>query len=507
MKLKHIIIASILFLIAATFSYTAMSVGASPSDVITPGVYIQGRELSGLGQAQAQKELASLNSEIGALKLKLVYGGLTKTITPAEAGISLDIQAMLGPALEAGHQGNLMRKMLQQRRIRESGLEVPLVFVVDQKKLDKLFDGIAEEINAKPVNAELKINSDDTVSVVPGKEGMAVERQSALKEMQRAISSGQQGLEVELALVLTSPSRTTGEMQEMGVNGLLAAYTTSFNARLLERSYNVKVAAEAIDGLMVAPGEIVSFNKVVGPRSSEAGYKNAKIIVNDKFVDGLGGGVCQVSSTLYNVVLLSGLEILERSNHSVPISYVPAGRDATVVFGVLDLVFKNNTGKYLYFKALVGPGKLTFKIYGNTQYKKQISIKTNILEVYDFKTINQPDPSLEKDLQEVKTEGIKGMKVVAQRITLENGTPRSEPLPSSLYKPLNKVVLVGTGEVVKVPDDKKPVGSSTDPDKPGGETQVTSPDAGKEPPVTGGPKKPGTPAGGGAGGIIPPTTN
>jgi putative cell wall-binding protein len=143
----------------------------------------------------------------------------------------------------------------------------------------------------------------------------------------------------------------------------LAQYTTYFDPNFINRTENIRLAAKALDGKLLAPGERFSFNKSVGERTVEKGYKEAIIIEGNSFVPGLGGGVCQVSSTLYNAAVLANLEILERHHHTLHIDYVPSGQDATVSFPELDLKFRNNTDKYLLIRSFLNNNALTFKLY------------------------------------------------------------------------------------------------------------------------------------------------
>ena len=145
---------------------------------------------------------------------------------------------------------------------------------------------------------------------------------------------------------------------------LLAAYTTNYNSGDVDRSSNLATAARALSGTIVPAGQEFSFNTVVGPRNLATGYREAIVIQNNEFTPGVGGGICQVSSTLYNACLLSGLEIVERHNHSVAIAYVPLGLDATINYGSLDFRFRNNTGGAVYLQSSIGNGRLTIRVFG-----------------------------------------------------------------------------------------------------------------------------------------------
>ncbi|NMA69305.1 MAG: vancomycin resistance protein, partial [Desulfitobacterium sp.] len=145
-------------------------------------------------------------------------------------------------------------------------------------------------------------------------------------------------------------------------NPLISEYTTYFNLQDVNRTENIRLAAKAIDGKVLEPGEVFSFNETVGRRTTEAGYKQAIIIEGRTFVLGLGGGICQVSSTLYNAVDLAQFEIIERHHHSLRINYVPPGKDAAVYYGVLDFRFRNNTKESLILRTSVKDNALTMKI-------------------------------------------------------------------------------------------------------------------------------------------------
>ncbi|MDR3602833.1 MAG: cell wall-binding repeat-containing protein [Desulfosporosinus sp.] len=148
---------------------------------------------------------------------------------------------------------------------------------------------------------------------------------------------------------------------------LISQFSTTFDSTMGNRTENILLAAKALDGKLLAPGEKFSFNESVGERTAEAGYKEALIIVGNTYTPGLGGGICQVSSTLYNAVILAHLEILERHPHSLPVDYVPSGQDATVSFPILDFRFRNNTDANLLIRSFIKGNTLTCQLYRKTE--------------------------------------------------------------------------------------------------------------------------------------------
>ncbi|MDG2764784.1 VanW family protein, partial [Vibrio parahaemolyticus] len=167
----------------------------------------------------------------------------------------------------------------------------------------------------------------------------------------------------------------------MRINGLLAHFSTSFETSENGRINNVVLSANSFKGMIVLPGEVVSYNNTTGPRSPQNGYKDAPVIINGELTPGIGGGVCQTSTTLYNALLLADLEILERHPHSIPPAYVPKGTDAAVAGTYYDLVFRNNYDFPIYIDTKIIGKTVHFYIYGDVKSRDyEIKIATEILE-------------------------------------------------------------------------------------------------------------------------------
>ena len=222
-------------------------------------------------------------------------------------------------------------------------------------------------------------------------------------------------------------------------------FSTRYDASNYGRSENLRVATSKINGTVLMPGEQFSFNKVVGERTVQEGYKNAAIYSGDGVVEGLAGGICQVSSTLYNVALLSNLQIDERYNHSFVTTYVGAGKDATVVYGVKDFKFTNTRSYPIKIKGYAENGVIGFEIYGieeDVEYK--INIVTEILETHPYTTQTVQDNSLQPGTQYVSQVGASGYKSVTYKEKVLNGAIVSkEVLSNDIYKPMTRIIHVG----------------------------------------------------------------
>ncbi|SPF46531.1 putative vancomycin resistance protein [Candidatus Desulfosporosinus infrequens] len=182
---------------------------------------------------------------------------------------------------------------------------------------------------------------------------------------------------IEVTLMNDQAQSGIKTVKDLAFDGVIGEFSTNFSVEEENRTVNLALASTALDKKEIKPGDIFSFNGTVGERTLDKGYKIAKIIKDDRYVEDIGGGVCQVSSTLYNAVILANLQILERVPHEVPVTYVPLGQDATVYYPTVDLKFKNNTGSLIYIRTNVQSGVLTVQLYGKktdktVQFKHQI---------------------------------------------------------------------------------------------------------------------------------------
>lgn len=235
------------------------------------------------------------------------------------------------------------------------------------------------------------------------------------------------------------------KLAEYNATDVVATYTTYFDKEEINRNTNIKLAAEKLDGVMLEPDQVFSFNQVVGPRSRERGYKKAPEIIEGEFVDGVGGGICQVSSTLYNTVLLAGLEIVSRTNHSQPVRYVPLGRGATIYYDQIDFKFKNTSDYPIMIVVRVLAEQLTVSLIGR-DLGKLIELETAELEVLEPEIIKKTDKSLAVDKKKLVQEGREGYKVVTTRIIKErNRIQKEEVISVDTYFPLEQIIKYNPG--------------------------------------------------------------
>ncbi|PAV28822.1 hypothetical protein CIL05_14440 [Virgibacillus profundi] len=249
--------------------------------------------------------------------------------------------------------------MLDKLEIKQYSLPYMDGLFIDEKKLTFLMDILKEKIYKNPQNASLDKNGE----IVKGKPGVTIDRDK-FNVLFRKMFYSNSDMKLEVPKKLIYPRVDNALLEEIRAKEL-GSYVTYFKKSNLERSHNIALATEAINNYVVFPGETFSFNEIVGERTKEKGYKRAPVIVKGELAEDIGGGICQVSSTLFNAVDLKGIQIIERYEHSKRVPYVPPGRDATVSWWGPDFVFKNIYNQPVLVRAKSDHGKMLVSIYSS----------------------------------------------------------------------------------------------------------------------------------------------
>lgn len=266
----------------------------------------------------------------------------------------------------------------------------------------------------------------------------------SMEEANKIVSEDKE--EYRIPLKITVPNKTIEDLGEEAFPDKLSTFTTRYDPSNKNRANNVSISADKIDGTIIMPGEIFSYNQTVGERTISAGYKEAGAYAGGRVVQDVGGGICQTSSTLYNTVLLANLEIVDRSNHQFLTSYVEAGKDATVTWGGIDFKFKNSRNYPIKIEASAKNGVCEMSIYGikeETEY--DVEIESKVLSYLPYTTKYEEDSTLEKGKEIVEQSGYEGCTSETYRILKQNGKVISKTLLSKdTYDPMNRIIKKGT---------------------------------------------------------------
>ncbi|MBR2405407.1 MAG: VanW family protein [Clostridia bacterium] len=302
-------------------------------------------------------------------------------------------------------------------------------------------DAFCEEYNRDPVDAVCDQNGDN-INIIGEVVGVKID----CDEAKRIIKANEKNTQSYIIpAVITYPEITAEELEAEFTDCVIGTFSTDYSSSSPNRKENIRLASSNINGKILNPGEVFSFNDIVGPRTSATGYKVAHVYSGSKVIDGIGGGICQVSSTLYNAVVFADLEIVYRTNHSLPVSYVPLGRDATVSYGTIDFKFKNNKETPVKLEVIADGSNLTVNIYGRKKYLKDISIETIITGSRQYSTTVIEDDTMYEDERKVQERGANGTNTQSYKIIKENGELVSRTLlAKSSYSPTTQVEIVGT---------------------------------------------------------------
>ncbi|MDF2597073.1 MAG: hypothetical protein K0R69_3414, partial [Clostridia bacterium] len=251
----------------------------------------------------------------------------------------------------------IMNRFLRYRSIEKSKLVYPLNFSIHYDKYIKALEIFDNTKLKLPIDAKFAIVN-GKVQIIEEEYGYSYDKEGLFKELQR----NKDLTTAKLNVKAVKPAITAELLKTQGVKELISSFTTNFDAGNAPRSSNIRLAAKIIDGTILPPGTTFSFNEVVGERTEEKGFKEAGVYINGKVDTGIGGGICQVSTTLYNSVLLADLFVKERSNHSLTVPYVPLSRDAAVSWGTQDFKFTNNTENHIFIHSKTTSGSITFEL-------------------------------------------------------------------------------------------------------------------------------------------------
>lgn len=310
-------------------------------------------------------------------------------------------------------------------------------------------DAIAEQVIGEPVSAT--VDKADGKTIVAEKAGVQFDVDEA-----KAIIGDGSAESYTIPVKTTAAKVTAQDLAEKLFRDTLARTSTELNEGNVPRTNNIRLASKAINGTILNPGDEFSYNGVVGERTEARGYKPAGAYANGKVIEEFGGGVCQPSSTLYMAVLRADLEVTERHNHSFTVAYTPLGEDATVDYGNLDLKFKNNTDYPVKILAEQSNGQMIMTLVGTKTSDKSVGTRTEVLETYNFKTVEKKDNSMKVGQTRVDQTGITGYSTRTYKQITVNGKTTEVLANSSRYDTRDKIVFVGTIQPEPPKTDTKP---------------------------------------------------
>ena len=324
------------FVLGAAAAGTALIVTPRLGRALAPRPVVVVDDLRVDPTAELRPFLEAVAARVAEREAFLLAPDSDAAATFRDLGIDLDIDATLAALSSALPARSARERILELFHAENEPPVVPLKYAFDGERARSWLTRLGETLHRDPVNARLDVVRHRRIEAAPGREldvGASLGR----------IETGERGelARFELAFFPVEPSVSSAELAAVDVSRVLSSFETDFSKKPRSRIPNIRTAARYLDGVILAPGEVFSFNHVVGPRTEERGFRNAPVIVQDELEPGLGGGVCQVATAVFAAAMLGGLEIVERRSHSRPSGYAPLGLDATVIYPTVDLRLKN----------------------------------------------------------------------------------------------------------------------------------------------------------------------
>lgn len=537
-------ISGAIVLIILLFCSTIFALVNIGSEKIISGITISGIEVSGLTKEEAKEKINTIYQQKKEKEIQLQYQDYETTLNPTLMEVNYEVEKAVEEAYLIGKGSNIfvnnynilftliskknievnmiLNEDVAKQSINDLGVNLPGVLIessyaVEEDQLiitkgkagiivkteellsqikENLKDNTKQENNLlipveekepEPIDIE-KIHQEvykeakdayytkDPFAIYPEVEGIDFDVEAA-KELLK-----EEKEEYIIKLTITKPKITIDKIGTEAFPDQLATFTTRYDVSDVDRSTNLQIACQKINGKVVLAGETFSYNKALGPRTAAAGYRNGKIYEGGEVVDGIGGGICQISSTLYNTVLMSNLEIVERRNHQFVTSYLPAGRDATVVYGVIDFKFKNTREYPVRIVASARNGIATISMYGiKEENEYTFSFNTKTIASIPMSTRYEEDANLPIGEEKIKQKGHNGMKTETYITKMLNGKAVSTTLLSKdTYDAMTRIIIKGTNATEVPVPEATPIQTPEATPPPSTETPITPP----EQPVT-----------------------
>ena len=511
-KIDLILILIAIIVITLALCSTMFAVINRKSSKIVKGVSISNIDVSNLTKEEAIKKLEEVYGSKSEKKIYLSYGEFDSSITYEALEVRYQIENAIKQAYDVGREGNIFQENFEILKTWYKNININIEVTIDNDMINQIAQNINNSIDGAVVQPSYYVENDNSKLIITsGKEGVKVDEKKLLEEIYKVLDENtddEQKIEIpvvqdipekiniekihdeiykevkdayytkdpftihpeengidfdveaakamlqeekpeyEIALKITKPKKTVKDIGTEAFPDLLATFSTNYQASNVSRTTNLKLASNKINGTVILPNEEFSYNKVVGERTISAGYKMAATYSNGQVVDGLGGGICQISSTLYDAVVMANLNVTTRRNHQFVTSYVPAGKDATVVWGAQDFKFVNSRKYPVRIVATVEGGVATVQIWGiKEEVEYNISIETKKVATIEYTTQYVQDASLPVEQQKVIQAGNNGRKVEAYKVTKLNGQVVSTTLLSrDTYNAMKRIVHVGAGQ-------------------------------------------------------------
>jgi vancomycin resistance protein YoaR len=420
---------------------------------IPNGTTLSRWDISGLRIDQFRKQLLHRIQGIEQQKLELIA---SDTKSDQEAQLDSKQTSVSSTLLQFGMKTNAEEiikqieslahaPMLQRAKIRWQlkDQKLELTFDLESDKLETVVDQHwKEQIETQSTNAQRIITANDRVKYIPEEVGLQIDMNDLRRDITNLIRdlfsnppSKDKIVHLHTPLRTVHPEMTVESLAEEGIDRKIIEFTTFYRTSGEGRIHNIQSTAKTIHDRVMEPGEVFNYEEVIRKTEKDFGFKKAPVIINGKLVQGIGGGICQVSTTLYNAIIRSGLEIVERQNHSLPINYVPLGQDATFASGYINFKFRNSVDSHLLIRVETTKNQITVKLFGSLREGLSYEIDSQVVKVLTPPIKYVKNPQLPRGKTQTIQAGKAGYIVDTFRITKQDGkVVKKERISRDHYK-------------------------------------------------------------------------
>jgi len=430
----------------AVYSVSIKGITKDWDNKIYPGVTVQDINLGGMTKEEAKNKLTeTFNNAIEKKKMQISIQDKQYELIYSDIMPKYDIDGTIEKAYNFGRDNGILKKYIIIKNGDNKKNEIPLDFSYNEEKLKEYEVKLQKDVTQTAKDASINIEGNN-FTVKPETEGKTVNLDTLDQKLKENIN-GEINSEnkVTVDVETTKPRVTKDDLSK--IKGVMGTFTSNYSTSAPGRANNIEIATAAINGTVVMPGETFSFNDVVGPRTVERGYQEAGTYVGNKVEPGIGGGICQVSTTLYRAAMKANLRAIERTNHSMVVGYAQPGLDATVSYGYLDYKFKNIYDFPIYIKGTTVGKVVTYTVYGDSSALngKTYDMANEVLETIPPETKVVPDSTLPEGKEEKDGAGMTGYKVRSYQITYENGAEvKRDIVATDSYASVGIIVRKGT---------------------------------------------------------------
>ncbi len=429
------------------FAGASGSAKAMQSEIIADNITIAGVDVSGMTRNQAKEALASYIDSHTDVTFTLQANEAEVSCTNKDLKITSNEEKAIDEALHYGSSGNLIARFLaQQKKERGEKEDIPLTFSANRLAITEFVKKSKETLDVKAVDNSL-IRKNGAFEFIDGKEGMVISLQDSVDVIANYIQEEWDGADAAISLV-TKTEEPKGDKEMLSsIKDPIGTFSTAYNSSASGRRINVENGASKLNGWVVYPGETFSVAEHLSPISEENGYATGSAYENGRVVDSVGGGVCQIATTLYNALIRAEIKITERSPHSMTVSYVEPSMDAAIAGDYKDLKFKNNQDTPIYLDVITDGSSITATIFGKETRpaNRKIDFVSEVVEEIEPGVVYKAAPDQPIGYQSRTQSPETGYEAHLLKIVTVDGVEESNQIFNrSSYKPRNAIIMIGT---------------------------------------------------------------